>query len=207
MLVSLRSKETESVVAALSQPVRKLPVTLKRSLTWDRRLEMASQRVSYRCAVPLLRSTQPLATRGERRCRARRGPRKHQSAHFIAVAAVRDVEHRRARRNAIGAPSINCSKERKVSSRIVPLSSKMLNHQQSAKRGRNYSEQRHLIHHEGAGLPKNDHTLSDVLQFTNVGKLLVARYLRQRCSAVVSQYLLVAARLRKPRPSGATAPC
>jgi len=41
MLIKVPSKETEAVVAALSQHVRKLPATLKRSLTWDRGLEMA----------------------------------------------------------------------------------------------------------------------------------------------------------------------
>jgi IS30 family transposase len=35
------SKETATVVAALSQHVRQLPATLRRSLTWDRGLEMA----------------------------------------------------------------------------------------------------------------------------------------------------------------------
>jgi IS30 family transposase len=41
MLIQVPSKNTEVVVAALSQQVRKLPATLKRSLTWDRGLEMA----------------------------------------------------------------------------------------------------------------------------------------------------------------------
>jgi len=41
MLIKVPSKETATVVAALSQHVRKLPTTLKRSLTWDRGLEMA----------------------------------------------------------------------------------------------------------------------------------------------------------------------
>jgi IS30 family transposase len=41
MLVKVPSKETATVVAALSQHVRQLPATLRRSLTWDRRLEMA----------------------------------------------------------------------------------------------------------------------------------------------------------------------
>jgi IS30 family transposase len=41
MLIKVPSKDTEVVVAALSQHVRKLPATLKRSLTWDRGLEMA----------------------------------------------------------------------------------------------------------------------------------------------------------------------
>jgi len=44
MLIKVRSKETEAVVAALSQHVRKLPTTLKRSLTWDRGLEMAKHK-------------------------------------------------------------------------------------------------------------------------------------------------------------------
>ena len=44
MLIKVRSKETEAVVAALSEHVRKLPATLKRSLTWDRGLEMAKHR-------------------------------------------------------------------------------------------------------------------------------------------------------------------
>jgi IS30 family transposase len=43
MLIKVPSKETEAV-AALSQHVRKLPATLKRSLTWDRGLEMAKHK-------------------------------------------------------------------------------------------------------------------------------------------------------------------
>ena len=41
MLVKVPSKDTAVVVAALSQRVRKLPATLRRSLTWDPGLEMA----------------------------------------------------------------------------------------------------------------------------------------------------------------------
>ena len=44
MLIKVPSKETEAVVAALTQQVRKLPATLKRSLTWDRGLEMAKHK-------------------------------------------------------------------------------------------------------------------------------------------------------------------
>jgi IS30 family transposase len=44
MLIKVPSKETEAVVAALSQHVRKLPVTLRRSLKWDRGLEMAKHK-------------------------------------------------------------------------------------------------------------------------------------------------------------------
>ena len=44
MLIKVPSKETEAVVTALSQQVRKLPPTLKRSLTWDRGLEMAKHK-------------------------------------------------------------------------------------------------------------------------------------------------------------------
>ena len=41
MLVKVRGKDTVSVVAALSKQVRKLPSELRRSLTWDRSMEMA----------------------------------------------------------------------------------------------------------------------------------------------------------------------
>jgi IS30 family transposase len=44
MLIKVPSKETEAVVAALTQHVRKLPAALKRSLTWDRGLEMAKHK-------------------------------------------------------------------------------------------------------------------------------------------------------------------
>src|SRR6202522_3126813 len=44
MLIKVPSKETEAVAAALSQHVRKLPASLKRSLTWDRGLEMAKHK-------------------------------------------------------------------------------------------------------------------------------------------------------------------
>ena len=41
LLVKVPGKDTEAVVQALSRQVRKLPATLRRSLTWDRGLEMA----------------------------------------------------------------------------------------------------------------------------------------------------------------------
>jgi len=44
MLIKVPSKDTAVVVAALSKPVRKLPATLRRSLTWDRGLEMAKHK-------------------------------------------------------------------------------------------------------------------------------------------------------------------
>jgi IS30 family transposase len=44
MLIKVPSKNTEAVVAALSQHVRRLPATLRRSLTWDRGLEMAKHK-------------------------------------------------------------------------------------------------------------------------------------------------------------------
>jgi IS30 family transposase len=44
MLVQVPSKDTATVVAALSQHVRQLPATLRRSLTWDRGLEMAGHK-------------------------------------------------------------------------------------------------------------------------------------------------------------------
>jgi IS30 family transposase len=44
MLIKVPSKDTAVVVAALSQHVGKLPAALRRSLTWDRGLEMAQHR-------------------------------------------------------------------------------------------------------------------------------------------------------------------
>jgi IS30 family transposase len=44
MLIKVPGKETAVVVAALSKHIRKLPVTLRRSLTWDRGLEMAKHK-------------------------------------------------------------------------------------------------------------------------------------------------------------------
>ena len=42
ILIKLANKRTENVVAALIKAVRKLPVALRRSLTWDRGMELAS---------------------------------------------------------------------------------------------------------------------------------------------------------------------
>ena len=44
MLVKVPGKDTATVVAALSQHVRQLSATLRRSLTWDRGLEMAQHK-------------------------------------------------------------------------------------------------------------------------------------------------------------------
>jgi IS30 family transposase len=44
MLVKVPSEDTATVVAALSQHVRRLPASLRRSLTWDRGLEMAQHK-------------------------------------------------------------------------------------------------------------------------------------------------------------------
>src|SRR5271163_2268665 len=43
-LVKVRSKDTAAVVAALSRQIRKLPTSLRRSLTWNRGLEMAKHK-------------------------------------------------------------------------------------------------------------------------------------------------------------------
>jgi IS30 family transposase len=43
-LVKVRSKATAAVVAALSRQIRRLPASLRRSLTWDRGLEMAKHK-------------------------------------------------------------------------------------------------------------------------------------------------------------------
>ena len=44
MLVKVSGKDTATVVAALSQHVQQLPAALRRSLTWDRGLEMAQHK-------------------------------------------------------------------------------------------------------------------------------------------------------------------
>jgi IS30 family transposase len=44
VMIKVPSKDTAVVVAALSKHVRKLPSTLRRSLTWDRGLEMAKHK-------------------------------------------------------------------------------------------------------------------------------------------------------------------
>ena len=44
MLIKVPSKDTATVVAALSKHVRKLPASLRRSLTWDRGHEMAQHK-------------------------------------------------------------------------------------------------------------------------------------------------------------------
>ena len=57
MLIKVPSKDTATVVAALSKHVRKLPATLRRSLTWDRGHEMAKHRsftVDTKCESLLL---------------------------------------------------------------------------------------------------------------------------------------------------------
>lgn len=43
-LVKVSSKDTATVVAALSRQIRRLPASLRRSLTWDRGLEMAQHK-------------------------------------------------------------------------------------------------------------------------------------------------------------------
>jgi transposase, IS30 family len=44
LLVKVPSKDTATVVTALSRQIRKLPASLRRSLTWDRGLEMAKHK-------------------------------------------------------------------------------------------------------------------------------------------------------------------
>lgn len=43
-MIKIPSKETEVVVDALSRHIRKLPASLRRSLTWDRGHEMAQHK-------------------------------------------------------------------------------------------------------------------------------------------------------------------
>jgi transposase, IS30 family len=82
MLIKVPSKDTAVVVAALSRHIRKLPTTLRRSLTWDRGLEMAKHK-DYGgdgCEGLLLRSAESLATW-------------HQRKHQPAAAAILPARH------------------------------------------------------------------------------------------------------------------
>ena len=63
-------KDTAAVVAALSRHVRKLPASLRRSLTWDRGLEMAQHKtftVATKVHVYFCDPTEPLAARQQRK--------------------------------------------------------------------------------------------------------------------------------------------
>ena len=62
-------KDTATVVAALSQQVRQLPATLRRSLTWDRGLEMQGGGVDFESTRHVR-----LPSRGKAACSASRRP-------------------------------------------------------------------------------------------------------------------------------------
>jgi len=66
-LVKVPSKDTTAVVAALGRQVRKLPTSLRRSLTWDRGMEMA-QHKSFTVATDVKVYFCDPARVGERRC-------------------------------------------------------------------------------------------------------------------------------------------
>ena len=44
LLVKVKSKDTQTVVRALAKQIRRLPAELRKSLTWDRGLEMAAHK-------------------------------------------------------------------------------------------------------------------------------------------------------------------
>jgi IS30 family transposase len=44
MLVNVDGKDTQTVVEALTKKIRRLPAELRKSLTWDRGLEMAAHK-------------------------------------------------------------------------------------------------------------------------------------------------------------------
>jgi IS30 family transposase len=70
MLIKVPSKNTAVVVAALSKHVRKLPATLRRTLTWDRGLEMAKHKeftVPTKVQVHFCDPQKPLAAWHERK--------------------------------------------------------------------------------------------------------------------------------------------
>jgi hypothetical protein len=120
MLIKVPSKNTEVVVAALSQHVRKLPATLKRSLTWDRGLrdgQAQSLHGSHGCAGLLLRSAKSLAARVERKHQSavtailppRHGPvRLFASAVGPSGAAVKSASKKDLRISKL--PPVNCNR-------------------------------------------------------------------------------------------------
>ena len=59
MLIKVPSKDTAVVVTALSRHIRKLPATLRRSLTWDRGLEMAKHKDFRRTRSSTCRTDRP----------------------------------------------------------------------------------------------------------------------------------------------------
>ena len=70
LLVKVPTKDTATVLAALSRHVRKLPPPLRRSLNWDRGLEMAKAQElhgGYKGECLLLRSPESLAARHKRK--------------------------------------------------------------------------------------------------------------------------------------------
>jgi IS30 family transposase len=67
-LIKIPNREAETVATALSRHIRKLPTSLKQSLTWDRGLEMAfTVHFGDKCESLLLRSAEPMATRQQRK--------------------------------------------------------------------------------------------------------------------------------------------
>ena len=70
ILVKVPSKDTATVVDALTRQVRKLPASLRRSLTWDRGLEMAKHKsftVATKVNVYFCDPQSPCATRHQRK--------------------------------------------------------------------------------------------------------------------------------------------
>lgn len=68
-LIKVSSRDSDTVVAALARHVRKLPASLRRSLTWDRGNRDGKAPDLYsrdRCESLLLRSSKPLAARHPR---------------------------------------------------------------------------------------------------------------------------------------------
>lgn len=69
MVVRLRGKDTESVVEALSNQIRRLPEAMMDTLSWDRATEMADPKkftIATDVAVYFLRAEESLAARHER---------------------------------------------------------------------------------------------------------------------------------------------
>ena len=69
MVVRLRGKDTESVVEALSNQIRRLPEAMMDTLSWDRATEMADHKkftIATDVTVYFLRAEESLAAWHER---------------------------------------------------------------------------------------------------------------------------------------------
>jgi len=98
-LVKVKNKQTATVVAALTRQIRKLPTSLRRSLTWDRGHEMSKHKaftVATNVKVVLLRSVEPVAAWVEREYERAAAPILSERNGFVWPYPVRSRQSRAA---------------------------------------------------------------------------------------------------------------